>query len=279
MSAAQMKMPPPIPNLSASANRITISHELQGRFASDQYNIQQPFFQLTEEGYDIQSVNGAESFRAVRPRHIFRSLIAMFGALGAGAVVFFAGILLFVGKSSGTDAKAGNPLLIMLGMFFATALAAVAFVIVAKFLAPKRRATLFDAAKKPLFCIEPTSSFFLFNSEYMIQDTYGKSLATFRKNYIDSLFRTKWHCHDSQGKYLFSAVEDSLIMGLLRRYLNLGQFIPLHFIFSKSGGKTFGNFIRRYSIRDKYKLDFNAQTTDGWLMVASSILLDTGEKR
>jgi uncharacterized protein YxjI len=277
LSIAQIR---PIHSSQGTSEKISFDHELQERFKSEQYQIDQPYFQLTAEGYTISSVNGSEKFTALRPRHIFRSLFArMLGFFGFVCVLI--GAFVIVGSQmDGIDKESARASILGLaailggfgGGFFA-------YHIISVFCAPIRRATVKDSTGAKIMTIEPVSRFHIFNSEFSIRDGQGKLLATFKKNFWASIFQKRWHAHDFRGKYMFTAIEDDLFLSLLRRYLNLARFIPMHFMFTKNGGKPFGEFRRGYSLRDKYKLRYNPAAADGWLMVASSILLDTGEKR
>jgi uncharacterized protein YxjI len=250
--------------MSNLAEKITFEHELKSRFRSEQYRIEQPYMQITVEGYTISSVDGSETYSAMRPRHIFKNILARLFAVGVFFAVF-AGALALIGGGAGVVLGFAG------GLFIAFAASNIC--------APIRRATVKDQAGAVIMTIEPTSRYLLFNSEFAIRDAQGRILATFKKNFWASLFQKRWHAADFQGRYLFSAIEDNLFLSVLRRYLNLAKLIPMHFRFSKGGGKAFGEFRRGYSLRDKYKLNYNPAAADGWLIVAASILLDTGENR
>lgn len=277
MSLAQIH---PIKPSVTMNEKISFDHDLQERFKSDKYQIDQPYFQFTAEGYTISAGDGSEKFSALRPRHLFHAFIA--GLLGLFAFMFvLIGSFYYLGAQlAGMDENAST------GTFMALAALVLgfgggylAFHIVGTVCGPLRHTTVKDSTGAKVMTIEPVSRFHIFNSEFSIHDAQGKLVATFKKNFWASIFQKRWHAHDFRGKYMFTAIEDNLLMSVLRRYLNLARFIPMHFMFTKNGGKPFGEFRRGYSLRDKYKLNYNPAAADGWLMVASSILLDTGEKR
>lgn len=260
--------------------KISIDNPLKERFKSDQYRIEQPYMQITAEGYTIHSADNSETYQANRPRHIFHTFCARalgwIAGLAAGVAVFY----LFAHRLGDMDKEATLTAVLAISSFiFGFLGGAFIYFAVSKFVGPIRRATIKDSAGATLMIIEPTSRYFIINSEFAIRDARGKLLATFRKDFLPSLFQKRWNARDESGKYLFTAIEDNLLLSVLRRYLNLVRFIPMHFMFTKGGGKPFGEFRRGYSLRDKYKLVYNPKAADGWLMVASGILLDTGENR
>ena len=277
MSLAQVR---PLNPSVVHSEKISFDHGLQEQFRSDKYQIDQPYFQFTAEGYAISAVDGSEKFTALRPRHIVHGFFA--NILGFVAFIgVLIGTFVYLGSQmSGVDeesSKASIMAIVALVVGFGGGF--LSYYMVSTFCGPIRQATVKDAAGAKVMTIEPRSRFQVFHCEFLIRDADGKLLATFKKSFWASIFQTRWHAHDSRGKYMFTAIEDNLFLSVLRRYLNLARFIPMHFMFTKNGGKPFGEFRRGYSLRDKYKLNYNPAAADGWLMVASSILLDTGEKR
>jgi hypothetical protein len=271
-------------NVSAQGtDKISLPHEYNSRFCAQNYLIKQPFFQILKEGYEIASEDGKETYEAERPRRHFRSFLSRI----AGFFALFSTYVFAVVMSMFLFAPRLESVVVFVMIVFGSFLPSIAaYVLVAKALAPKRHLTLREKmlvpvgqSAPPLLTVSPTSGLFLFNSVYRIHDSKGAHLATFKKNYLESVFRTKWHAYGPNGAYLFTAIEDSLIMALLRRFFVLGWYIPLQFKFEKRGAKSFGNFVRRYSALDKYDLNFNPAAADGWLMVATALLLDTGENR
>ncbi len=262
------------------SDKISVASPLTARFKSDQYRIEQPYVQLTTEGYTVHSADNSETYTANRPRHIFRTFFARILGLGAG---IFGGLAVFYffARHLGTMDKEATitSVLAISSFIFGFLGGALTYLGVSKFVGPLRRATIKDSTGATLMIIEPTSRYFILNNEFAIRDANGLLLAKFRKDFLPSLFQKRWQAHDARGKYLFTAIEDNILLSVLRRYLNLVRFIPMHFMFTKGGGKPFGEFRRGYSLRDKYQLKYNPAAADGWLMVASGILLDTGENR
>jgi len=267
---------------SSSEMPVFIPSPLADKFRSSKYNIQQPYIQILEEGYKIQSDDQTETYHAVRPRKWFRNFLARgIGFLGLlGVFVGFSGLSIFYLDK--LKFYGPNTIFYMLPLVVALsfALGFSTYLFIAKLLSSRREITLYDSnSKQSLISIKPSSGLFIFNHTYKLYDSSGVVLACFHKNVFKSILQIQWNCSDADGKYVFSATEDSIFMGLLRRYFALGKFIPLHFNFTKSLGKPFGQFIRRYSLRDAYTLSHNPKVAEGWLMVATGLLLDTGEER
>jgi uncharacterized protein YxjI len=266
-----------------SSEKVTLDHPLKSVFGHRAYKIQQPYFQFTEEGYEVSSEDGSETFKAKRPRKIFRSMISGIVGFFAFATTFFLFILCggLLIKALGLEQALGGIVISFSSVILGISAGFFAAVMLAKLVSPKRRLDLFpkSSVDRPILTITPTSGMFIFNHEYSLNDVDGNHLASFKKNFTESFFRKKWHAFDAQNNYLFSAVEDSLVLALLRRYVGLGRLIPLHFKLQKKSGKPFGHFKRRFSLRDKYDLQYQHDLVEGWLIVAAALLLDTGEER
>jgi hypothetical protein len=262
----------------------TLAIDLSSKIKSTSYSIQQPYIQISQEGYQITSVDQTEKFSAVRPRHIFKNIISRIvgGFLGVTAFVLtiLGGFWLGIATNQMTKVEP-NPVLMLFVVIVSLAVFVVTYIAVARSLAPKRKLSLFspDNSKLAILSIAPTSGIFIFNHEYLIRDSAGKTQIFFRKSFFESFFRTKWHCFSREGKFLFSATEDSLLKALFRRYFGLARFIPMHFNFIKSDGSVFGEFTRKFSLKDRYKLNFSKNSADSWLILATALLLDTGENR
>ncbi len=246
-SAAQNLTQEPMASVPGKIGTVT---SLQGVFTADSYQIAQPFFQVFKEGYQIVSVDQRELYSAVRHRSHFKNLVSKVGAWLTAMAVFGFGIVGFIALMalvSGGSVLLKQVFGLVLGVGVLLVLPVVVYVVVLRALAPKRKTSLTKGAEEgpEVLSIQPASGVFFFSPTYHIVDQNGKPLATFRKHFFESLFRKHWHCHDANEKYLFSAVEDSLLMALLRRFMFFGKFIPLQFSFAKGRGKKFGEFKRR----------------------------------
>ncbi len=273
---------PFVPIEAKSVREIELDHELNDLMRCDKYQIQQPYIQILKEGYAITSEDGSEHYSAVRPKRHFKSLLAKF----AGILMAIVGAVLFSYLVFGVfkfKSSSSQILSVLAGLgFFASV--ALGYILTVKLLMPLRITTLHKGDTGNLgakvFSVAPSSGVFFFNHEYYLKDGHDKPVIVFKRPYLNSLLQTKWHAYDMHGKYLFTAKEDNLILSILRRYLwGLYRFIPMHFHISKGSGKPFGSFKRRWSLRDKYSLEFSPKHAQGWVVLAAAILLDTGEAR
>ncbi len=110
----------------------------------------------------------------------------------------------------------------------------------------------------------------------------GQPLAIFRKDWIRGMFFQRlWHVLDANGDVIGKAEEDSVLLGLIRRYLPFGEWIRTNFnIFL--GSRQVGTFNRKFTIIDKYVLDLTQDHTrslDRRIALGLCVLLDTAEKR
>lgn len=245
-------------------------------FAGDSYKIHQPLIQITAESYTITSEDKSEMFKAIRPRQLTRTFFAKIGCAFSFIIIYVVSVAVLGMTLKASLGEAGLAAAALLGFAFSF----LGTLLIAKLLYPKRRATLKKGDEKGpvVFTIRPTSGLFLFNHEYGVYDANDQIQAIFKKRFLENLILKKWHCYHPDNQYRFTAKEDSILIAFMRRYMFMGRFIPLHFDFTK-GAKVFGQYKRKFSVRDKYSLDFNSKAMPPWLAVATAILLDTGESR
>jgi hypothetical protein len=213
-----------------SRPKLSIKNPLEEIFISSSYSIQQPYIQVMKEGYDILSKDKSESYSAVRPRSWGKSILARIAG-------FISLLVILIGCITGGSILLGKQSqLIILLPFASFTLAIVGYVFVSKILSPIRVTKLYMAGseKKPLFTISPSSGLFIFNRSYHLLDQRGKEVVVYKRPYIQSLLRIRWHAYTPKGKYIFTAIEDSLILALIRRYFGLGRFIPMTFSMSRN---------------------------------------------
>jgi hypothetical protein len=128
--------------------------------------------------------------------------------------------------------------------------------------------------------------------EYTLVDQAGSVLARFRRDNIKALFRRAWTIEDSEGSLIARAVEDSVIMSIVRRVIDwipfvglLGMAIKTDFdVYAASGAgeRKIGSFDRKIGIADHYVLNLRedlGRTLDRRVGVALGVLLDTAEAR
>ncbi|MCA9099328.1 MAG: hypothetical protein KDA36_13120, partial [Planctomycetaceae bacterium] len=128
----------------------------------------------------------------------------------------------------------------------------------------------------------------LFTATYTVLTPDGSLLGRFRKNYFYNLFRKRWYGFDAEGNPTLIAMEDSLILSLLRRLLGpMFGLLRTNFIIREwdpngPPGRILGEFNRKFTLLDRYVLDLSddrTRTLDRRMALALGVLLDTGERR
>ena len=122
---------------------------------------------------------------------------------------------------------------------------------------------------------------------YTVVTASGLTLARLRKEYIHNVFRKRWYVETPAGQRTAMAIEDSIVLSLLRRVLgSLFGLLRTNFIFvhvdPMAGGAVFGEFNRKFTIFDRYVLDLTSdpeQRLDRRVGLALGVMLDTGEGR
>src|SRR2546428_3964943 len=98
---------------------------------------------------------------------------------------------------------------------------------------------------------------------YTVVTAVGFPLARLRKEYIHNIFRKRWYVETPAGQRTAMAIEDSMVLSLLRRVLgSLFGLLRTNFILVRldpgSAGVVFGEFNRKFTILDRYVLDLTS---------------------
>src|SRR2546427_2714553 len=112
-------------------------------------------------------------------------------------------------------------------------------------------------------------------------------MASLRKKYILYNLRNRGCAETPTGQRTALAVEDWMVLSLLRRVLgSLFGLLRTNFILVRldagSAGIVFGEFNRKFTILDRYVLDLTGdpeQILDRRVGLALGVMLDTGEGR
>jgi len=154
---------------------------------------------------------------------------------------------------------------------------------------PKRHIHFYADEEKtqPLLDVLQDKKNELLTTTFTVIRPDGRVLAYIGKNQLSNIFRKKWTVADADGRPLFVAREDSLILSLIRRFVPVLQnFMRTNFVFvvpSENGdGLIRGEFNRKFTIVDSYVLDLSRDRPpriDRRVAVAMGVLLDTGERR
>jgi len=259
--------------------------DLDPAFDRDKFLLRQKHFAINQKYY-IQDEKGRNILFVERPIFFMQSCLSLI----AGMLAMLAVIGLFVGIGFGLRAAAGDrselwPILFgFLGLLAGIA----ALVVVHLAIMPKRHIQFYvdDTKRELLLEVLQDHKFMPINATYTVTDPDGKVLALFRKNNLYNFFRRRWYLYFPNGDDMAMALEDSLVMSLLRRFIGglVGaMLLRTNFIITKIDGETVvGEFIRKFTLLDRYILDMSRDRhdyVDRRVAVALGIMLDTGEQR
>lgn len=246
-------------------------------FARDKFLLRQQHLAIREK-YHVSDEHGEPILFIERPRHMFRGILGIL--LGVLAVVPLA-----YGLFTAIAAIAPGPVRDILAVAAVLAVIAV-FVTIALAVSKKRHLTIYRDATKahPLLQVQQDRKFQPIRATYTVVAADGDLLAHFEKNYLFDLFRKRWHCFGPHGELLAVVKEDSPALALLRRVLGpLFGILRTNFrFFDPETGVVIGEFNRKFTILDRYVLDFTADpgfVLDRRIALALGIMLDTGERR
>ncbi len=124
----------------------------------------------------------------------------------------------------------------------------------------------------------------LLTRTYTVVTAAGERLAKLRKTYLHNVIRKRWYVAGPGGEPLAMAIEDSMVLSLLRRVLGpFFGFLRTNFIFVRGRDEEiFGEFNRKFTLLDRYVLDLSAdagRTFDRRIALALGVMLDSGERR
>jgi uncharacterized protein YxjI len=255
-----------------------VQPQAEAVFDRDKFLLRQKHFSISQKYY-VNDEAGQPILFVQRPTYLMRQFLAM-GVVFVAFVVWWIGIALLtaaLGAQEDSPLSASIVLFGFLGMF-------PVLILVGAAVSPKRHVTFYrdDSMKEKLLEVLQDSKFQIVFATYTVRDPAGRTLATFRKNFLFDVFRKKWDCNSPSGQLLFRAREDSVILSLLRRLL--GPFFGLlrtNFVFER-GDNIIGEFNRKFTILDHYVLDMSRDSrraVDRRVALALGVMLDTGERR
>jgi uncharacterized protein YxjI len=238
-------------------------------FDRDRFLMRQRVFTIHEK-YEIWDEEGQPILFVERPGHYLRNLGAIVGGLFAGALVAAP----FFWLSGSVE----SPALMALGM----AAALVAFVGAIGLLSKKRHVHFYrdDSRRELLLEVLQDQKLAFLTHTFTVNEPGGRTLARLRKNLLTDIFRKKWSVASPDGRHMWHAMEDSVLLALVRRFLT--RLVPLCFIFCLPGGQVVGEFNRKFTLLDRYVLDLSrdsARALDRRVALAMGVMLDTGERR
>ena len=247
--------------------------ETEPAFDRDVFLLRQRVFTIASK-YEVLSEGGAPILYVERPTYLFRTVFAYLLALMAAGIVF--------GWTTRADAfDAVNALLAVFGFGFAFA----TFVVVSMSARPLRHVTVYrdDSRREVLLRVLQDQRVAVLVRTYTVTTGEGTVLARLRKHYVYSLIRKRWAVESPAGGVMALAVEESIVLSLLRRVLGpLFGLLRTNFVFERPTGEELGEFNRKFTLLDRYVLDLREdpdRTFDRRIALATGVMLDTGERR
>jgi uncharacterized protein YxjI len=226
--------------------------------------------------YEVQAADGTPILYVERPTYLLRSVFAyILGGIAAMLTLVWITTLI---RSVGQDLGA---LIVLAGL----AVAPAAFVVVSMSLRPLRHVTVYrnESRGETLLRALQDQRFAVLTRSYTVVTVSGEILARLRKRYVHNVIRKRWYVETPTGQVVALAIEESIVLSLLRRVL--GSFFGLlrtNFVFTHTDGTVLGEFNRKFTILDRYVLDLSddpQRYLDRRIALALGIMLDTGEGR
>ncbi len=227
--------------------------------------------------YVVLGQEGAPVLYVERPTYPVRTVVAYLVAAIAGIVAL--GWIAGLARAAGSVASV--PLLVL-----AYPVALVVFVVVSMSLRPLRHVTVFrdESRAETLLRVLQDQRVALVTRTYTVLAKSGEPLARLRKTYIHNVIRKRWYVETPRGEAVARAIEDSIVLSLLRRLLGpFFGFLRTNFVLVRgTDEEVFGEFNRKFTLFDRYVLDLSAdpeRTFDRRIALALAVMLDTGERR
>lgn len=229
--------------------------------------------------YEVWAEDGTPVLYVERPTYLVRTLGAY--ALAAVACMIF---LAWIGGIASARHAIGS-LVTLLGWV----LVPVVFLVVSMSARPLRHVTVYrdESRRDTLLRVLQDQRWAVLTRTYTVIDHAGAGLARFRKHYVHNVLRKRWYAESPAGELLATAIEDSIVLSLLRRALGpfvgtLFGVLRVNFIFVRGDEEVFGEFNRKMTLLDRYVLDLRddpERRFDRRIALALGIMLDTGERR
>jgi hypothetical protein len=247
--------------------------ELDRAFDRDVFLLRQRVLTITSK-YEVSAEDGSPILYVERPTYPVRTFLAYVLASICAVVVLFWVVRV-------TMREPAYAQLAVLG-----SLAAIAtFMVVSLSARPRRHVTVFrdDTRREVLLRVRQDQRIAVLVRTYTVLASDGAVLGRFAKQYAHNVFRKRWSVESPPGHVVVLAVEDSVILSLLRRVLGpLFGVLRTNFVFQRPDGEVLGEFNRKYTLFDRYVLDLTADAEgifDRRLALTLGIMLDTGERR
>ena len=212
-------------------------------FDRDVFLLRERVFTIRSK-YEVLAENGTPILYVERPTYPVRTLFAYFVALIASLTA--ARWILGPFPEDG-----GGGLLVLVGF----PLVAFVFLVVSMSLRPRRHVTIYrdDSRRETLLRVLQNQRVAVLTRTYTVVTPSGEPLATLRKTYLDNIVRKRWYVATPGGEPIAMAIEDSIVLSLLRRVLGvfLG-FLRTNFLLVRGSDEAvLGEFNRKFTLFDR----------------------------
>ena len=242
-------------------------------FDRDVFLLRQRLFTIASK-YEIWAEDGTSILYVERPTYPVRTLVAYLVAIFT--------TLTIMGWAVGALARDRSGLIILLAVPFA----AFVFLVISMSLRPRRHVTIYrdESRQETLLRVIQDQRVAVLTRTYTVVTAAGETLAILRKTYLHNIVRKRWYVMGPGGEAVARAIEDSIVLSLLRRVIGpFFGFLRTNFVLVRgTDAEIFGEFNRKFTLLDRYVLDLSAdsaRTFDRRVAVALGIMLDTGERR
>ena len=243
-------------------------------FDRDAFLLRERILTITSK-YEVQGADGAPILYVERPTYPFRTILAyLAGTVAASLSLVW---MTFVMRSLRLDL--GGALIILAGLAPAT------FLVVSMSMRPLRHVTVYrdESRAEILLRVRQDQRWAVLTRTYTVMTTSDEILARLRKRYVHNIIRKRWYVEAPTGPVVALAIEESIVLSLLRRVLgSLFGLLRTNFVLVRPDGTVLGEFNRKFTILDRYVLDLTSDPErylDRRVALALGIMLDTGEGR
>jgi hypothetical protein len=266
-------------HLRAGGARRPVPPDVHPAFDRDVFLLRERVFSISSK-YEVWAEDGTPILYVERPTYPVRTLLAY--ALAAVAAVV---VMAWTARAVATADEALGGLIALGGW----GLTVATFVVVSMSARPLRHVTVYrdESRSEVVLRVLQDQRLALAMRSYTVLTAGGTMLARLRKNYLHNVFRKRWYVEMPPGRRLAMAIEDSILLSLLRRVL--GSFFGIlrtNFVLVHLGGEAagvaFGELNRKFTLLDRYVLDLSGdpeRVFDRRIALALGIMLDTGERR
>jgi uncharacterized protein YxjI len=147
-----------------------------------------------------------------------------------------------------------------------------------KRLAFKEQVTLYtdDTKQQPVLGFKARQIIDL-GATYDVTDAAGTPIGMFRKDFAKSLLRSTWVL-EQPGLGSVTGQERSMLVAVLRRFVEGFSWLPYHFDFVLDGQPAF-SVVKKWGLRDRYVVEVPEPRLDRRLVIAMAVALDALQAR